>query len=539
MVHISQMTQSSSGWLGDGKIVYRGKQKPNTPFADNEDLQRLRESYRKEAQEKRRAAQAPKTAKTGHVTVYDASKRAYVSATPQEASVIRDVNKEIQAQRRTAQAAKTAKTGNVTVYDASKKAYVSATPQEAKLIKASNHKINIGQQLSQRTQLSPSVLDHNLGFDRPAKSAQESMGVFIKHDIEQALSKKTPLSPSVLDHNLGLDRSAKSAQESMGVFIKRDIEQALSKKTSLSPSVLDHNLGLDKTAKSAQESAAAFVEHGLTDTERAIGETTKKKGFWSSLGSGIKNLFTKAKNFFKTPKGKWALVGAAVIAAGTALWAYVSDRFSDKNKPNPTDGPSKVFMPKLNEPDENQKAEETDETDEAENKDEKTDTEKSDNDTTVVAPVPSDEADDVQKTEETENKDEKTDTEKSDNNTTVVAPVPADESEEAKETEQTDESKKSEETDNTPKTETSPKQETTVNDGIHKVVKGDNLWNIAKQDLINKNKDKSDYVPTNKEISDRTEELMKLNNKEYEKPLPEDSRKRVVIIEPDEKIKLK
>ena len=456
MVHISQASQSSSGWLGDGKIVYRGKQKPNTPFADNPALQRLQASYKQE-----------------------------------------------QAQRRTAQAAKTAKTGNVTVYDASKKAYVSATPQEAKLIKASNHKINIGQQLSQRTQLSPSVLDHNLGFDRPAKSAQESMGVFIKRDIEQALSKKTPLSPSVLDHNLGLDRSAKSAQESMGVFIKRDIEQALSKKTPLSPSVLDRNLGLDKAAKSAKESAAAFVEHGLTETEKTIGETTKKKGFWSSLGSGIKNLFTKAKNFFKTPKGKWTLVGAAVIAAGTALWGYVSDRFSDKNKPTPTNGPSKVFMPKLNEPDEDQKAEETETTD------------------------------------ETESREEKTDTEKSDNDTTVVAPVPTEESDEAKETEQTDESKKSEETDITPKTETSPKQETTVNDGIHKVVKGDNLWNIAKQDLINKNKDKSDYVPTNKEISDRTEELMKLNNKEYEKPLPEDSRKRVVIIEPDEEIKLK
>ena len=442
MVHISQASQSSSGWLGDGKIVYRGKQKPNTPFADNEDLQRLRESYRKEAQEKRRAAQAPKTAKTGHVTVYDASKRAYVSA----------------------------------------------TPQEAKLIKASNHKINIGQQLSQRTQLSPSVLDHNLGFDRPAKSAQESMGVFIKHDIEQALSNKTPLSPSVLDHNLGLDRSAKSAQESMGVFIKRDIEQALSKKTALSPSVLDHNLGLDKTAKSAKESAAAFVEHGLTDTERAIGETTKKKGFWSSLGSGIKNLFTKAKNFFKTPKGKWALVGAAVIAAGTALWAYVSDRFSDKNKPTPTNGPSKVFMPRLNEPDEDQKVEEIDNTNE---------------------------------TDETEKDKEKTETEKSDNDTTVVAPVPAEETEDAQ------------------KTDEAQKKETKADDGIHTVIKGDNLWNIAKQDLINKNKDKSDYVPTNKEISDRTEELMKLNNKEYEKPLPEDSRKRVVIIEPDEEIKLK
>lgn len=415
MVHISQAPQSSSGWLGDGKIVYRTGNKPNTPFADNPALQRLQASY-KQAQAQRRASQvadkaARQAGKSGHVTVYDASKKAYVSATPQEASVIRNVNKEIQVQRRTAQAAKTAKTGNVTVYDAAKKAYVSATPQEAKLIEAANHKINTRLQLSQRTQLSPSVIDNNLG--------------------------------------------------------------------------------LNKAVKSAKESAAAFIEHGLTDTEKVIEQGSKKKGFWSSLGSGIKNLFTKAKNFFKTPKGKWALVGAAVVAVGTALWAYVSDRFSDKNKPTPTNGPSKVFMPKLNETDEDQKVEETEETDEAESKEGKTDTEKSDNDTTVVAPVPVEESDDESKTDEAKESDENKD------------------------------------------------QKTMTSDEIYKVVKGDNLWNIAKQDLINKNKDKSDYVPIDIEISNRTEELMKLNNKEYEQPLPEDSRKRVVLIEPDEEIKLK
>lgn len=70
------------------------------------------------------------------------------------------------------------------------------------------------------------------------------------------------------------------------------------------------------------------------------------------------------------------------------------------------------------------------------------------------------------------------------------------------------------------------------------VKKGDNLWNIAKQYLKDLHKDDPNYKPTNKEILEKTEELMRLNNKEYRKPLPSDSRKRVVVIHENEKIKL-
>lgn len=70
------------------------------------------------------------------------------------------------------------------------------------------------------------------------------------------------------------------------------------------------------------------------------------------------------------------------------------------------------------------------------------------------------------------------------------------------------------------------------------VKKGDNLWNIAKQYLINQHKNDPNYKPSDKEILAKTEELMKLNNKHYEQPLPSDSRKRVVIIKPNEQIKL-
>ena len=440
MVYIPQMRESISGWVGDGRLVYSTGKKPNTPLADNSALQELQAPYKK-AQAQRRADQAAQKAarqagKNGQVTVYDASKRAYVSATPQQAKEIREANREIQAQRRAAQTRKSPKTGNVTVFDASQRAYVSATPQQAKEIREANKSV---------------------------KSARESMGVFIKHDIEQALSKKNPLNPGILDHNLGFD----------------------------------------KAPKSAQESASAFIEHGLTDTEKALGETTtKSSGF---IGS-VKNMFNKAKNalssgfskaksFFKSPKGKYTLIAAAVIAAGAALWGYVSDRFSDKNKPEPSDAKYKPYMPKLEE-----EVEKTEEVSEPEKNEEEN--ENAENDSANVVPVP----------------------------------VPVDEKND--ETEKTDEKDKTNETDKTDDLKNDTNKDV-VPSNVHKVVKGDNLWNIAKQHLKEIHKDDPNYEPSNKEILEKTEELMKLNNKEYEQPLPEDSRKRKVLIVPDEEIKLK
>lgn len=83
-----------------------------------------------------------------------------------------------------------------------------------------------------------------------------------------------------------------------------------------------------------------------------------------------------------------------------------------------------------------------------------------------------------------------------------------------------------------------PVKQTPKPSETHIVRDGENLWNIAKQYLKDQHKNDPNYKPSNKEILAKTEELMKLNNKHYEQPLPSDSRKRVVIIKPNEQIKL-
>ncbi len=66
---------------------------------------------------------------------------------------------------------------------------------------------------------------------------------------------------------------------------------------------------------------------------------------------------------------------------------------------------------------------------------------------------------------------------------------------------------------------------------VHKVEKGDNVWNIAKKDLIDSKND-ANYTPSNKEILDRTHELMELNGLKYE------ADNYHVLIKPGDEIKL-
>ena len=487
MSYIPRMRESSAGWLGQGQIVYSTSGHANNPFADSPALQQLQQQN-KQVQAQRRAAQQNKSIldRFGGKTVKVGDK--YVEQSQLETA--RQYIKNETAR----------KIGQV------QKDYVENA-------------------LSKKTSLNPYVIDRNLGLDRTPKSAQESMGVFVKDDVRRTLSQGTSLSPEVIDHNLGLDRAAKSAQESAeafkpenivkqqtiqpryglqefidrsqgigspaksaqesaGAYIKYDIEQALSKKNPFSPEVIDHNLGLDKAAKSAQESASAFVEHGLTDTEKALEGTTKEsKGFMGTL----KGLFGKAKNavkkgwskftaFAKTPKGKYTLIAAAVVAVIAGVCAYVADRFSDKNKPTPTNGPDKIFMPKLEE-----------------------------------KPAAVEDDEDVDDTDDSEK------TDKADKANEAKAAAEAEKKEADKAAEANKDKREPEK----------------VSGDEYEVVEGDCVWNIAKAHLKELNSDIDDYTPTNVDILRHTKKLMEINDLHYE------SDNYVVIIQPGQKIKLK
>ena len=133
----------------------------------------------------------------------------------------------------------------------------------------------------------------------------------------------------------------------------------------------------------------------------------------------------------------------------------------------------------------------------------------------------------------------------------LVAPIATDETEkteEAKEDEKVDEAEKTDEakpvateedkTDETDKTEdVKPGDTIMTKDGKVYIVKdGDCLWNIAKQFLIDENKDAPGYEPSGAEIRKKTLELMEINNKKFkENTVPEDY---YVDIFTGEKIKL-
>lgn len=322
-------------------------------------------------------------------------------------------------------------------------------------------------------------------------------------------SQATPNVPVLYRGNTNTGSSAKIASQTPFVQGTQNLPSVVTNTSQSSASSA-------RVAKGAASVPAEKIEveviNQSTNEFKKQGLGSKIKSGFSNLSSKTKNLFSKAKSFFKSPKGKWGLVIAGALALGAGLLAYVADRFSDKYNPAPTDGPSKIFMPGLND----DKAEKTDKTPRPkETKDNNKNDKVKDNDT--------------EKTKETEN------------DSAVVLPVPVAETDDGQQVE--DEEKTDKADDKTDKPEEKSKNDKTedavINPDIHKVVKGDNLWNIAKQNLKDLNKDNKDYEPSNKEILKLTEELMKINNKEYEKPLPKDSRKRKVLIVPDEEIKLK
>lgn len=90
-----------------------------------------------------------------------------------------------------------------------------------------------------------------------------------------------------------------------------------------------------------------------------------------------------------------------------------------------------------------------------------------------------------------------------------------------------------------------PEQPAKPEPRVYEVKKGDNVWNIAKADLIEKHKDDPNYKVTNKEILERTNEIMEINKKVSEEDkkngfveLKWEKDHYHVMIRPGDKIKL-
>lgn len=205
------------------------------------------------------------------------------------------------------------------------------------------------------------------------------------------------------------------------------------------------------------------------------------KGMGGKIKYGLKAAPSKVGRFFKGKGGKWALVGlaaAAVTAAGVGIYKAVKG--NSDNKAQETEGADKANKPAQPEKPQAKPTEEPPEEDPAK-----------DEDPTKTDNKPTDKPSSGKKA----------------GSTTGSAAAATTGS--AQEPDKTD--------DEMPDVPT-----------VHTVVKGDNVWNIAKKHLQDINGKK----PTNAEILKHTKELMEINGLEFE---PDGKR---VMIRPNDELKL-
>lgn len=232
-------------------------------------------------------------------------------------------------------------------------------------------------------------------------------------------------------------------------------------------------------------------------TAEAVGETASKGVAEVATTGASEAIATTAKSTSKFSKylktgGKIAL-GAAIV--GGIIWG-ISKLFGGSK-----DEKQKVDTPVAQNPQPKAPKAENPETKPAE----ETPVQDTDSGTAPVATTTPDESDKVDNTP-TKPEDKKVDDKKQ---PSKVAPAPV-----AEDSDKAEETGKSDATDKTDKTDKSDKAKN-KNKALPKnytVKKGDNVWNIAKRRLQEVNGKK----PTDKEIMEYTNELLKLNKLEYE-----------------------
>lgn len=218
------------------------------------------------------------------------------------------------------------------------------------------------------------------------------------------------------------------------------------------------------------------------------------KGMGGKIKNGLKAAPSKVGRFFKGKGGKWALVGlaaAAVTAAGVGIYKAVKG--NSDNKAQETEGADKANKPAQPEKPQAKPTEEPPEEDPAK-----------DEDPTKTDNKPTD----------------KTSSGKKAGSTTGSAAAAT--------TGSAQNPDKTDKTDKADKAKTKTDDETPDVPTVHTVVKGDNVWNIAKKHLQDINGKK----PTNAEILKHTKELMEINGLEFE---PDGKR---VMIRPNDELKL-
>lgn len=237
--------------------------------------------------------------------------------------------------------------------------------------------------------------------------------------------------------------------------------------------------------KSIPAKIASKFKSGASSTtnsgSKLAGAKNWIKGMGGKIKNGLKAAPSKVGRFFKGKGGKWALVGlaaAAVTAAGVGIYKAVKG--NSDNKAQETEGADKANKPAQPEKPQAKPTEEPPEEDPAK-----------DEDPTKTDNKPTDKPSSGKKA----------------GSTTGSAAAATTGS--AQEPDKTD--------DEMPDVPT-----------VHTVVKGDNVWNIAKKHLQDINGKK----PTNAEILKHTKELMEINGLEFE---PDGKR---VMIRPNDELKL-